>query len=547
MGISFSADNQDYETQYTLGHSIEDDEELSDYIDRTYEVGVMYYQGCGTAETEIDIDEYNSINSEKEVNCNSSDEQELEKCYLTGIEQCLKDSIANGYPLNYVTLQLEDDSNGETVIISDNENNLWRCTSNTDCDTTSDMMRDGNDLKDTGMYYIDTGIDHGGSVGNWSPSKVSFNTKNIVNDDYTINTGEYGFYETDKELTDLKSHQYDEYGEEHDYYGSASEVPDIHYQWSLKDGENNNRYEISHGWYKSNIIDDTEQSSDNYSNFTIYIDNETSEDIEFNKIYIYSSQYNIEELIENGVISLTSNNDIDYDNDSNNYDYQLIDGINFLQGTIENNSIILDSNDDMKLLELNIDIDKYNINKYETNIYIILYLETDNSLEEIQNYMIKLYDCNGDEFITNSNYYKIDDCGVCLDPTDSNWNSTCAGCDGEPNSGKEFDECDDCLDPDDSNWNESCKGCDGVVNSNLDFDDCGVCDGDDDCVINKTELVPKYGDELNNTTLHINYDNIDSMNKYFYNISESDTKSNIINGDYIPDEVFDNIDELINI
>ena len=143
----------------------------------------------------------------------------------------------------------------------------------------------------------------------------------------------------------------------------------------------------------------------------------------------------------------------------------------------------------------------------------------------------------------------IDDCGSCVE---GNTKKHCIlnylqDCNGECDGSFKTDDCGVCLDPDDSNWNESCKGCDGVVNSNLDFDDCGVCDGDDDCVINKTELVPKYGDELNNTTLHINYDNIDSMNKYFYNISESDTKSNIINGDYIPDEVFDNIDELINI
>lgn len=51
--------------------------------------------------------------------------------------------------------------------------------------------------------------------------------------------------------------------------------------------------------------------------------------------------------------------------------------------------------------------------------------------------------------------------------------SSCAGCDGAANSGKELDPCGVC-DGDGS----SCAGCDGEPNSGASFDECGVCGGD---------------------------------------------------------------------
>jgi hypothetical protein len=65
----------------------------------------------------------------------------------------------------------------------------------------------------------------------------------------------------------------------------------------------------------------------------------------------------------------------------------------------------------------------------------------------------------------------IDECGVC-----DGDNSTCAGCDGIPNSGLVFDQCGVCDGAD------ACVGCDGVPFSGLVFDQCGVCDGSDACV-----------------------------------------------------------------
>ena len=65
-----------------------------------------------------------------------------------------------------------------------------------------------------------------------------------------------------------------------------------------------------------------------------------------------------------------------------------------------------------------------------------------------------------------------DACDVCdLDTT--NDNSTCAGCDGVPNSGLVDDACSVC-----GGDGSSCAGCDGVPNSGLVDDACGVCGGD---------------------------------------------------------------------
>eukprot|EP00808_Paulinella_micropora_P010849 g70477.t1 len=105
----------------------------------------------------------------------------------------------------------------------------------------------------------------------------------------------------------------------------------------------------------------------------------------------------------------------------------------------------------------------------------------------------------------------FDACGKCLKYADPNWNRSCAGCDGVPNSGKlrdmcgkcggtgSWDACFHCLDKNDSRrvdvgkggydvcgecrlfsdpgYNRSCAGCDGVPFSGAKRDRCGVCNG----------------------------------------------------------------------
>jgi hypothetical protein len=60
-----------------------------------------------------------------------------------------------------------------------------------------------------------------------------------------------------------------------------------------------------------------------------------------------------------------------------------------------------------------------------------------------------------------------DACGVC-----GGNGSSCAGCDGVPNSGKKLDKCGIC------DGKNACVGCDGVPNSGVRADACGVCRGD---------------------------------------------------------------------
>lgn len=80
---------------------------------------------------------------------------------------------------------------------------------------------------------------------------------------------------------------------------------------------------------------------------------------------------------------------------------------------------------------------------------------------------------------------KVDACGMC-----DGDGSSCAGCDGVPNSKKakdacgvcggtgSFDKCGKCLPAEDVFRDKSCMGCDGVANSGKVRDACGVCDGD---------------------------------------------------------------------
>ena len=80
-------------------------------------------------------------------------------------------------------------------------------------------------------------------------------------------------------------------------------------------------------------------------------------------------------------------------------------------------------------------------------------------------------DCNG---IPNGSAI-IDECGICLEPTDPNFNQACADCAGTPNGNAIIDACGICLEPTDPNFNQSCLDCAGTINGTAIIDECGVC------------------------------------------------------------------------
>jgi hypothetical protein len=93
--------------------------------------------------------------------------------------------------------------------------------------------------------------------------------------------------------------------------------------------------------------------------------------------------------------------------------------------------------------------------------------------------------CAGCDGVPNSGKVK-DACGVCLSPFDLVFNASCKGCDGVPNSGKVNDACGHCLSPSSSGFNAACAGCDGVPNSGASKDACGVCRAAGDPKANST-------------------------------------------------------------
>lgn len=84
--------------------------------------------------------------------------------------------------------------------------------------------------------------------------------------------------------------------------------------------------------------------------------------------------------------------------------------------------------------------------------------------------------CLGCDKVPNSGA-TYDACGVCRLPGDAAANSTCAGCDGVPNSNTTVGACGVCRRPKDPAANSTCAGCDGVPNSGAVFDPCCVCKG----------------------------------------------------------------------
>ena len=69
----------------------------------------------------------------------------------------------------------------------------------------------------------------------------------------------------------------------------------------------------------------------------------------------------------------------------------------------------------------------------------------------------------------------VDACGECLEPTDPNFNQGCLDCAGVPNGPAIVDDCGECLDPTDPSFNQSCADCAGVPNGTSEIDACGLC------------------------------------------------------------------------
>ncbi len=62
-------------------------------------------------------------------------------------------------------------------------------------------------------------------------------------------------------------------------------------------------------------------------------------------------------------------------------------------------------------------------------------------------------DCEG----TPNGIAVIDDCRECYEPTDPNFNQSCADCEGSPDGTAVVDDCGECLETNDPNFNQSCN------------------------------------------------------------------------------------------
>ena len=82
--------------------------------------------------------------------------------------------------------------------------------------------------------------------------------------------------------------------------------------------------------------------------------------------------------------------------------------------------------------------------------------------------VVNVSSCAGCDGVPNSGKTR-DVCGVCGGDATS-----CLGCDRVPNSRKIIDACGVC-----GGDNATCAGCDGVPNSGKKLDSCGVCGGSD--------------------------------------------------------------------
>lgn len=69
----------------------------------------------------------------------------------------------------------------------------------------------------------------------------------------------------------------------------------------------------------------------------------------------------------------------------------------------------------------------------------------------------------------------IDECGECNNPEGEEFNQSCSDCAGVPNGSSILDECEECLLPDSPNFNLVCTDCAGVINGTSQIDECGEC------------------------------------------------------------------------
>ena len=88
-------------------------------------------------------------------------------------------------------------------------------------------------------------------------------------------------------------------------------------------------------------------------------------------------------------------------------------------------------------------------------------------------YPIQLADCDCNGVIGGNSV--IDECGVCLDPIDPEYNLSCMDCAGIPNGSSVIDSCGLCLESTNPAYNMSCRDCFGEINGPGVIDLCGDC------------------------------------------------------------------------
>jgi gliding motility-associated-like protein len=74
----------------------------------------------------------------------------------------------------------------------------------------------------------------------------------------------------------------------------------------------------------------------------------------------------------------------------------------------------------------------------------------------------------------------VDDCGVCLQPDDPNFNQSCVDCAGVIGGTSVVDSCGICLEANSPDFNQSCTDCAGIPNGGAQLNECGVCLSPDD-------------------------------------------------------------------
>lgn len=93
-------------------------------------------------------------------------------------------------------------------------------------------------------------------------------------------------------------------------------------------------------------------------------------------------------------------------------------------------------------------------------------------------YTLRLQDCDCLGEVNGSSV--IDECGLCLTPTDPGFNMSCLDCAGVPNGPARIDVCGVCLDTTDMLFDQTCFDCNGVEGGPAILDICDNCLEPDD-------------------------------------------------------------------